>query len=62
VSESFDPYHNWPGIPPKDQPPNHYRLLGIDPFEGKSNVIEAAADRQMPHVRTYASGKRSALS
>lgn len=23
----FDPYHKWLGIPPKDQPPNHYRLL-----------------------------------
>ncbi len=23
----FDPYYQWLAIPPKDQPPNHYRLL-----------------------------------
>ena len=35
MSESFDPYHKWLGISPKDQPPNHYRLLAIDEFEAK---------------------------
>ena len=25
----MDPYHVWLGIPPEEQPPNHYRLLGI---------------------------------
>jgi len=34
MAESFDPYHKWLGIAPKDQPPHYYRLLGIDPFEG----------------------------
>jgi hypothetical protein len=29
VSE-FDPYRKWLGIPPKDQPPHYYRLLGIE--------------------------------
>lgn len=23
----FDPYHRWLGIPPSEQPANHYRLL-----------------------------------
>jgi len=62
VSDAFDPYHEWLGIPPKDQPPNHYRLLGIDLFEGKAKVIESAADRQMAHVRNYQTGKHSELS
>jgi hypothetical protein len=26
----FDPYYHWLGIAPKDQPPNHYRLLGVE--------------------------------
>ena len=30
----FDPYHQWLSIPPKDQPPDHYRLLGLARFEG----------------------------
>jgi len=62
MSDSFDPYHQWLGIPPKDQPPNHYRLLGIDPLEDNAKVIESAADRQMTHVRTFQTGKHSAES
>jgi len=62
VSEPFDPYHRWLGISPKDQPANHYRLLGIDPFESDPNVIEAAADRQMAHLRTYQTGRHGDVS
>ncbi len=58
----FNPYHEWLGIPPGDQPPNHYRLLGIDPFESDLKVIEAAADRQMALVRTFQLGPNSQLS
>ena len=43
---SFDPYHNWLGIPPHEQPPNFYRLLGVVLFESTAEVIEQAADRQ----------------
>ncbi|MHC4399511.1 MAG: hypothetical protein ACYTG0_07520 [Planctomycetota bacterium] len=62
MSDVFDPYHVWLGIPPKDQPPNHYRLLGIPSFESDPKVIESAADRQMAHVRTFQTGPRSDLS
>ncbi len=60
--EPFDPYHRWLGIPPKDQPPNHYRLLGIEQFESSPDVIGAAADRQMTHLRNYQLGQQAALS
>src|SRR5262245_33497292 len=62
VQAGFDPYHKWLGIPPKDQPANHYRLLGLALFEHDAEVIESAADRQMAHVRTYQSGRYSAQS
>jgi len=62
VSEAFDPYHVWLGIPPEEQPPNHYRLLGIALFESNADVIAMAADRQMGHLRTFQSGKHSDLS
>lgn len=62
MADSFDPYHKWLGISPKEQPPTHYRLLGIDSFEGDPDVIEAAADQRMAHVRTYQTGPNSALS
>ena len=59
MPENFDPYYEWLGIPPRHQPPNHYRLLGIELFEANPNVIERAADRQMAHVRTFQTGKHS---
>jgi hypothetical protein len=62
MSEQFDPYRKWLGIPPKDQPPNHYRLLGIPLFEDDLDVIENAADRQMAHVRTYQSSQHATAS
>ena len=52
----FDPYHKWLGIPHQEQPPHHYRLLGINLFEGDPDVIESAANRQTAHVRTYCDG------
>jgi hypothetical protein len=58
----FDPYRKWLGIPLWEQPANHYRLLGITPFENDPDVIEASADRQMAHIRNYQSGQHSELS
>jgi hypothetical protein len=62
MSDSFNGYHVWLGIPPGEQPPNHYRLLGIGIFESDLDVIDHAADRQMAHVRTFQSGRHGALS
>jgi len=62
MSEAFDPYLNWLGIRDPKRPPNHYRLLGIDLFESDPEIISVAADRQMAHVRTFQTGKHSALS
>jgi hypothetical protein len=62
MSDAFDPYHKWLGIPPGEQPPHHYRLLGIMPFESDADVISNAADQRMVHVRSFQSGKHSALS
>jgi len=62
ADEPFDPYHKWLGIPRREQPPDHYRLLGISPFEDDPEVIQAAADRQMGHVRTYQTGRHADTS
>lgn len=58
----FDPYHRWLGIPQSEQPPHHYRLLGIGLFEDDPEVIQSAADRQMAHVRTFQMGRFAADS
>jgi len=62
MAEAFDPYLTWLGIRDPQRPPNYYRLLGVDLFEDDPNVLTHAADRQMAHVRTFQTGKYSALS
>jgi len=62
MAEAFDPYYEWLGIAPEDQPPDLYRLLAIRTFEDKPSVIESAADQRMGHLRTFQAGKRSAQS
>ncbi|MCO6454062.1 MAG: hypothetical protein J5I93_02000 [Pirellulaceae bacterium] len=62
MSAEFDPYRKWLGIPPQEQPPNHYRLLGIPVFEDDPDVIENAANRQMAHVRTFQAGRHGPIS
>ena len=62
MDESFDPYKKWLGIAPKDQPPNHYRLLGVDLFELDPDVISNAADQRMVHMRTFQQGRHATLS
>ena len=59
MAEEFDPYYTWLSIPPDEQPPTLYRLLGLRRFEDNPDVIENAADRQMAHLRTFQSGKHS---
>ncbi len=58
----FDPYHKWLGIPPREQPPNHYRLLGVAVFEQDADVIANAADARMAHLKTFQTGEFSAHS
>jgi hypothetical protein len=62
MAAAFDPYHKWLGIPPAEQPPNHYRLLAINPFESDPDVIEGAADRLMAHLRSLQTGQQAELT
>ena len=58
----FDPYYTWLAIPPEEQPPDHYRLMGLRPFEDNLDVIQNAADRQMAHVRSFQTGPNGEIS
>jgi len=62
MNETFDAYHRWLGIPPQEQPANHYRLLGLSLFESDPEVVRDAAERQIAHVRRYELGKHRDLS
>ena len=48
----FDVLHKWLGIPPAEQPPHAYRLLGIAPFEDDADVIANAADQRMLFIKS----------
>ena len=62
ADSNFDPYYKWLGIPPTEQPPNYYQLLGLAMFESDADVIAAAADRQMGHVKSFTVGPYAAQS
>ena len=62
MSDEFNPYHKWLGIPPRDQPADHYRLLGIERFENDADIISLAADQRMYFLRSFQNGARSNLS
>lgn len=57
MSSAFDPYHKWLGIPPAQQPPNFYRLLGIEVFEADRDVIDAAANQRTSYLHDLANGE-----
>ncbi|HBE90931.1 MAG TPA: hypothetical protein DDW41_07050 [Candidatus Andersenbacteria bacterium] len=58
-ASEFDPYYTWLSIPPDEQPPNHYRLLGVELFEEDREVISVAVDRQATYVRSCNIGHHS---
>ena len=62
MDESFDPYRKWLGIPPEEQPPHHYRLLGLELFEADADVIVNAADARMSFLRTLSADKHADMA
>jgi len=52
MSGAFDPYYSWLGIAPPEQPPDHYRLLGLPRFTISPQIIDTAADRQIAHLHS----------
>ncbi|MCH7727614.1 MAG: hypothetical protein IH991_14185, partial [Planctomycetes bacterium] len=59
MSDGFDPYQEWLGIQPDEQPADYYRLLGVRRFEEQLNVIENAADQRITHVSSVQSDMHS---
>jgi hypothetical protein len=62
MTDAFDPYFKWLGIPKVDQPPHAYRLLGIELFESDTDVISNAADGRMAQIKSFQAGKFGAVS
>lgn len=62
MSNKFDPYFEWLGISPAEQPADYYRLLGLELFETDPDSIRDHADERMEIVRRYHNGKYSKYS
>lgn len=62
MADTFDPYYLWLAIPPVEQPPNHYRLIGVKTLEANLDAISHACDQRMAHLRTFQCGKHAAAS
>ena len=62
MAGNFDPYYQWLGIPPKEQPPNFYRVLGVDLFESDPDVIIRAAEQRVQHVQDFQRGEYALIA
>jgi len=62
MAGTFDPYFKWLGIPAADQPPDHYRLLGIPLFVDDRDVISNGADQRMMITKSFQAGKHAGLT
>ena len=49
----INPYKAWLGIPTEDQPPNYYRLLGLELFEADPEVIREMAGARRELVQVF---------
>lgn len=56
MQSPLDPYQQWLGIPPAEQPPNHYRLLGVRQFESDPEVIRRAASGRIAQIYAFSRG------
>ncbi|MEK6236429.1 MAG: hypothetical protein N2C14_17110, partial [Planctomycetales bacterium] len=57
---SFDPYEYWLGVPPTEQPANHYRLLGLKVFETDAVHIQRTADHWLAFFGSLLGGDYAA--
>ncbi|HZZ73489.1 MAG TPA: hypothetical protein VFE24_14640 [Pirellulales bacterium] len=57
----FDPYYQWLGIPPAEQPPHHYRLLSLSLFEPNPELIALSAERQRRFLEAQQTPENSLL-
>ena len=55
-------YHEWLGIPLKNEPPNYYEILGIPLFETNTNVISNGAARRISFLQTMVAGEFAELA
>ncbi len=59
MSDEFDPYQKWLGIPREEQPPNFYRLLRLKTLEPNPAVIDATSAKLAAYLEARSKGKNA---
>lgn len=62
MGKALNPYQAWLDIPPTEQPPDHYRLLGVRRFETDPQIIKRAAEMRIAFVRQKAAGSNQEIA
>lgn len=62
MPDTFDPYFQWLGILPNEQPANWYRLLGLKLWEANAAAIEEASQKQSAIARQHLQGPHALLA
>lgn len=62
MTAEFDPYREWLNVATDERPPNHYRLLGLEPFEAAASAITVAYRDRLSLVRKRQVGQRGELA
>ncbi len=58
MSNTFDPYQQWCGVPQQVTSPDHYLLLGLNRFEQDQTVIYEQFASLYGRIRSYQQGQR----
>ena len=56
----FDPYHEWLGIHPSEQPADFYRLLGVCRFENNVAAIQGAYVQRFHYLQRFRNSNHGA--
>ncbi len=58
----FDPYQQWLNISSAEQPPNHYRLLGLPLLEANLEKIRQACSQRLSLLKRHADGPHASAA
>ncbi|MFV1964717.1 MAG: hypothetical protein ACC628_04795, partial [Pirellulaceae bacterium] len=62
MEPDFDAYKTWLGIPPEEQPPDYYRLLGLTQYEDSRQRIVKASQLRLSHVSRFKNSERGRVA
>lgn len=62
IDSAIDAYHRLLGIPPSEQPPSPWRLLGLNSNENDEGVVRAAMEQRLAFLKTLQQGALADIS